>query len=148
MTLLRTRSLLASRVLLSGCGASGNQHQGMQGMHGSHALVAVKSPRRQAETVNRLDAQVRQRNLGVVDRAAAAQRIGQTLRPMPLMQCAPAVSIDLPMKGLVWSDGVGQVWLGHNDPAWLLHRHGVPECPAAENVRKALPAMADARVAR
>jgi len=163
MTPFRTSSLLATLVLLAGCGAIGRQHPGMQGAHGSHGLVAVKSPHSQAETVSRLEAQVRQRNLNVaarVDHAAAAQRIGQTLRPnevvifgnpqagTPLMQCAPTVGIDLPMKALVWTDAAGQVWLGYNDPAWLVHRHGAPECPAAENVRKALAAIAEATVGR
>lgn len=160
MSPVRTSSLLAALILLTGCGAIGRQHHSTQGPHG---LVAVKSPHSQSDTVNRLEAQVRQRNLNVaarIDHAAAAQRIGQTLRPnevvifgnpqagTPLMQCAPTVGIDLPMKALVWTDGAGQVWLGYNDPAWLVHRHGVSECPAAENVRKALAAIAEATVAR
>lgn len=160
MSPIRTSTLLATMILLAGCGAIGRQHNGTQGPHG---LVAVKSPHSQSDTVNRLEAEVRQRNLNVtarIDHAAAAQRIGQTLRPnevvifgnpqagTPLMQCAPTVGIDLPIKALVWTDGNGQVWLGYNDPAWLVHRHGVPECPAAENVRKALAAIAEATVAR
>lgn len=64
------------------------------------------------------------------------------------MQCAPTIGIDLPMKAFVWTDGTGQVWHGCNDPAWPVHRHGVPECPAAEKVRKALVAVAEATVAR
>lgn len=163
MTPIRTISLLAALALLAGCGAIGRPHPHMQGVHGSHGLVAVKSPHSQAETVSRLEAQVRQRNLNVVarvDHAAAAQRIGQTLGPnevvifgnpqsgTPLMQCAPTVGIDLPMKALVWTDGTGQVWLGYNDPAWLVHRHGAPACPAADNVRKALAAIAEATVTR
>ena len=160
MSPIRTSTLLATLILLTGCGAIGRQHHGTQG---PHELVAVKSPHSQSDTVNRLEAQVRQRNLNVaarIDHAAAAQRIGQTLRPnevvifgnpqagTPLMQCAPTVGIYLPMKALVCTDGAGQVWLGYNDPAWLLHRHGVPECPATENVRKALSSIAEATVAR
>jgi len=34
------------------------------------------------------------------------------------------------------------------DPAWLVHRHGAPDCPAAGNVRKALAAVAEATVGR
>lgn len=33
-------------------------------------------------------------------------------------------------------------------PAWLVHRHGAPDCPAAGNVRKALAAVAEATVGR
>lgn len=160
MSPIRTSTLLATLILLAGCGAIGRQHHGTQGPHG---LVAVKSPHSQADTVNRLKAEVSQRNLNVaahIDHAAAAQRIGLTLRPnevlifgnpqagTPLMQCAPTVGIDLPIKALVWTDGSGQVWLGYNDPGWLVHRHGVVECAAAENVRKALAAIAEATVAR
>ncbi len=160
MTPIHMSTLLATLALLAGCGAVGHQHPGM---HGPHGLVAVQSPHSQAETVTRLEAEVRQRNLNVtarIDHAAAAQRIGQTLRPSevmifgnpqagtPLMQCAQTIGIDLPMKALVWTDAAGQVWLGYNDPRWLVHRHGVADCPAAENVRKALAAIAEATVAR
>ncbi|WP_372827019.1 DUF302 domain-containing protein [Polaromonas sp.] len=160
MTPIRMSSLLATLALLAGCGAMGRHHPGMQGAHG---LVAVKSPHSQTETLSRLEAQVRLRSLNVVariDHAAAAQRIDQTLRPnevvifgnpqagTPLMQCAPTVGIDLPMKALVWTDAAGQVWLGYNDPVWLVHRHGVSDCPAAGNVRKALAAVAEATVGR
>jgi hypothetical protein len=34
------------------------------------------------------------------------------------------------------------------DPAWLVHRHGVSDCPAAGNVRKALAAVAEVTVGR
>ena len=163
MTPIRMSSLFATVVLLAGCGAMGQHHPKTQGAYGPHGMVSVKSPHSQAETVSRLETQVRQRNLNVtarIDHAAAAQRIGQTLlanevvifgNPQagtPLMQCAPTVGIDLPMKALVWTDANGQVWLGYNDPAWLMHRHGAPECPAAKNVSNALAAIAEATVAR
>ncbi|CDS49491.1 putative inner membrane or exported protein [Polaromonas sp. CG9_12] len=163
MTPTRMSSLLATLVLLAGCGALGQSYPGTQGAYGPHGMVSVKSSHSQAETVSRLETQVRQRNLNVtarIDHAAAAQRIGQTLRPnevvifgnpqagTPLMQCAPTVGVDLPMKALVWTDADGQVWLGYNDPAWLIHRHGAPECPAADNVRKVLAAIVEATVAR
>jgi uncharacterized protein (DUF302 family) len=156
MTPIRTAAALAIAALLGGCAAMGGQPT-------RHGMVAVKSPHAQAETLTRLEAQVKQRNLAVVariDHVAGAQRVGQTLRPTevmifgspqagtPLMQCAQGVGIDLPMKALVWTDAAGQTWLGYNDPAWLVHRHGGSDCPAAENVRKALAAIAEATVAR
>lgn len=157
MTLLRTAAALLIATVLAGCA-------GMRGAtHANHGLVTVRSPHGQAETLNRLEAQVRQRNLAVVariDHAVGAQRIGQTLRPTevmifgnpqagtPLMQCAQGAGIELPMKALVWTDAAGQTWLGWNDPAWIVHRHGGGDCPAAENVRKALAAIAEATVAK
>ena len=149
----RLAALIAAATL-AGCASVADTGNG---------LVAVKSPFSAAETATRLEAQIKQRNLAVVarvDHSAAAQRINQTLRPTevfifgnpqagtPLMLCAQAVGIDLPMKALVWVDAQQQVWLGYNDPVWIVRRHGGGDCPAAENVRKALVAIADATVAR
>lgn len=161
MTPVRSTLLLAAATLLAACGAVGGPGSARFPGHG---LVSLKSPHSQAETLSRLEAQVRQRQLAVVariDHAAAAQRIGQTLRPTevmifgnpqagtPLMQCAQGVGIDLPMKALVWTDAAGQVWLGWNDPAWLLHRHGGgADCPAAARVGQALQAIGQATVAK
>jgi uncharacterized protein (DUF302 family) len=157
-------------VLLGGCGAMGAQqgaggHSGYGGNHATatHGLVALKSPLNPAETMGRLEAEVKKRNLVVVariDHAAAAQRIGQTLRPTellifgnpqagtPLMLCAQLTGIDLPMKALVWADAAGQTWLGYNDPQWLMHRHGQRDCAPAEQVGKALAGIAAAVVAK
>jgi uncharacterized protein (DUF302 family) len=162
MPLFRATLLLltTTTALLAGCSTPNSRPAATQGSQG---LVVLQSPHTQAETLQRLEMQVRQRNLNVVsriDHAAAAQRAGLTLRPTdvmifgnpqagtPLMQCAQAAGIDLPMKALVWTDAAGQVWLGWNDPAWLVSRHGGTECPAVENVRKALAAIGEATVAR
>lgn len=162
-------TLSLGAVLLGGCGAMGMQQGAGGAGHGgnsataTHGLVALQSPHTPAETMNRLEAEVKKRNLTVVsriDHAAAAQRIGQTLRPTellvfgnpqagtPLMQCAQLAGIDLPMKALVWADAAGQTWLGYNDPQWLMHRHGNRDCPPAEQVGKALAAIAAAAVAK
>ena len=157
MSSIRTLAVLVLAAALVGCAGTGARHTA------PHGLVAVKSPHNQADTLNRLEAQVKQRNLAVVariDHAAGAQRAGQTLRPTevmifgnpqagtPLMLCAQGVGIDLPMKALVWTDAAGQTWLAYNDPAWLVSRHGGGDCPAAENVRKALAAITEATVAK
>ena len=151
---IRGIAALFAAVALAGCASTADPGNG---------LIAVKSPYTAAETATRLEAQVKQRNLAVVarvDHAAAAQRINQTLRPTevfifgnpqagtPLMICAQGVGIDLPMKALVWVDAQQQVWLAYNDPVWLVRRHGGADCPAAENVRKALAAIAEATVAK
>lgn len=156
MNSIRNFAALTTALALAGCA-------GMSPPAANNGLVAVKSPYGAAETLTRLEAQVKQRNLAVVarvDHAAAAQRIGQTLRPTevmifgnpqagtPLMQCTQAAGIDLPMKALVWVDAAAQTWLGYNDPVWIVQRHGGTDCPAAENVRKALAAIAEATVAK
>jgi len=156
MSPIHTLVALTGALVLAGCAGMTNHPAG-------HGLVKVKSPYGAAETLSRLEAQLAQRQLGVVARvnhAAAAQRIGQELRPTevmifgnpqsgtPLMQCAQAVGIDLPMKALVWVDAASQTWLGYNDPVWIAHRHGGGDCPAAANVRKTLAGIAEATVAR
>ncbi len=125
-------------------------------------LIAIKSPRSATDTANRFDELAKQRGLVVfarVDHAAGAAKVGKTLRPTeviifgnpqggtPFMECAQSVGIDLPLKALVWEDASGQVWLGYNDPAFLAQRHGVAQCPAVENLRKALSGLAAAAVA-
>jgi uncharacterized protein (DUF302 family) len=45
----------------------------------------------------------------------------------PLMLAAPSIAIDLPLKILVWQDPAGKVWISYNSPAYLQHRHGIPE---------------------
>ena len=126
-------------------------------------LVALKSPYPAKETMNRLEDNAKQRGLTVfarIDHAAGATRVGKTLRPTevlifgnpqggtPLMECAQTTGIDLPLKALVWEDAQGQVWLGYNDPAWLVRRHGAAECPAAQAVGKALASLSETAVAR
>ena len=90
-----------------------------------------------------------------IDHAAGAQKIGKTLRPTellifgnpqggtPLMECAQSAGIDLPLKALAWEDAAGQVWLGYNDPHYLVARHDATTCGvAAQNLRKALDGLA------
>jgi uncharacterized protein (DUF302 family) len=126
-------------------------------------LSASKSPYPVAETMNRFEANAKQRGLMVfarVDHSAGAARVGKALRPTevlifgnpqggtPLMECAQSMGIDLPLKALVWEDAQGQVWLGYNDPAWLAQRHGVPDCAAAAAIGKVLTGLSEATVAR
>jgi uncharacterized protein (DUF302 family) len=125
-------------------------------------LIAVKSPHSAAVTMNRLEDVVKQRGLTVfarIDHAAGAAKISKTLRPTellifgnpqggtPLMECAQSAGIDLPLKALVWEDASRQVWVGYNDPAYLAQRHGAAQCPAVENLTKALSSLAGAAVA-
>jgi uncharacterized protein (DUF302 family) len=125
-------------------------------------LITVKSPVDAKTTMDRVEAQAKQRGLNIfarIDHAAGAAKIGKTLRPTevlifgnpqggtPFMECAQTVGIDLPLKALVWEDAAGQVWLGYNDPAYLAQRHAVPECAVASNIAKALAGIAQAATA-
>ena len=109
------------------------------------------------ETADRLAAAVAARGMAVlarIDHAAAAATVGMELRPTevlvfgdpragtPLMQAAPTLGIDLPLKALVWRDEGGATWLGYNDPRWLADRHG-----ASAGSGQLLEAMAEALAA-
>ena len=147
-----TQSIFAAAILSIATAASA-----------ADGLVAVKSPHNAKDTMSRLEDVVKQRNLVVfarIDHAAGAMKIGKSLRPTevlifgnpqggtPLMECAQSAGIDLPLKALVWEDASAQVWLGYNDPGYLMTRHGAAQCPAAGNVRKALAGIAEAVIAR
>lgn len=129
---------------------------------GVDGLVAIKSPHSPKDTMDRLEALLKQKSLTIfarIDHAVGAARVGQTLRPTevlifgnpqggtPFMQCAQTVGIDLPLKALVWQDESGQVWLGYNDPSFLAQRHGASQCPVTEDLRKALAGFAREAVA-
>jgi uncharacterized protein (DUF302 family) len=120
---------------------------------GADGLIAVKSPHTPKETMDRLESVLKQKGMTIfarVDHAAGAAKIGKQLRPTellifgnpqggtPFIECSQTVGIDLPLKALVWQDGSGQVWVGYNDPAFLAQRHAAAQCPAVENLKKAV----------
>src|SRR5882672_2850099 len=89
---------------------------------GVDGLVAIKSPHSPKDTMDRLEALLKQKGLTIfarIDHAVGAARVGQVLRPTevlifgnpqggtPFMQCAQTVGIDLPLKTLVWQDASG-----------------------------------------
>jgi uncharacterized protein (DUF302 family) len=148
-TLYRTLAVVALTAVTSLAGAA-------------DGLINLKSPHNAKATMDRLEAQVKERGLNVfarIDHAAGASKIGKTLRPTellifgnpqggtPFMECAQTVGIDLPLKALVWDDAAGQTWLSYNDPAYLGQRHGAPKCPSVEGLRKALAGLTQATVA-
>lgn len=131
-------------------------------LQAADGLVTVQSPLAPRAAMDKLEAVVKERGLTVfarIDHAAGAAKIGKSLRPTellifgnaqggtPLMECAQSIGIDLPLKALVWEDTDGRTWVSYNDPAFLAQRHGVPECPAAGNLRQALSRLIGAAVA-
>jgi uncharacterized protein (DUF302 family) len=92
------------------------------------------------ETVDRLEAVLRSRNITVfakIDHAAEASKVGLTMPPTqllifgnprggtPLMLAAPMIGIDLPLKVLVWQDSAGKVSVSYNTADFLLQRYGL-----------------------
>src|SRR5580698_351961 len=94
-------------------------------------LVTLRSRTDAVETFDRLVAAVRSRAMTVfarIDQAEAAMASGLTLRPTfvllfgnpkagtPLMQAAPSIAIDLPLKALVWGEAGAPAQLAYVDP--------------------------------
>ena len=109
-------------------------------------LITIKSAFGPAETMKRLEAEVKAKGLTVfahIDHAEGASAVGLSLRPTdllifgnakggtPLMQSMQTIGIDLPLKALVWQDEKGTTWLSYNDPGFLAHRHGLSETSSA-----------------
>jgi len=105
----------------------------------AQGLMTLPSVHVPKDTMDRLEAAVKAKGMTVfarIDHAAGATAAGLSLRPTellifgnakagtPLMQ-SEAIGLDLPLKTLVWQDGVGDTWLSYNDPAWLASRHGL-----------------------
>ena len=106
----------------------------------AEGLITVRSSHGPADTMSRLEAEVRAKGLTVfarIDHAAGAAGAGLSLGPTellifgnakggtPLMQADQTIGIDLPLKALVWQDASGDTWLSYNDPDWLAKRHGL-----------------------
>jgi uncharacterized protein (DUF302 family) len=151
-------SCLIGLAALTGCAATATAPTSQS----PEGLITLASPRSAKETMDKLEASVREKGFGVVarvDHAAAATRVSKTLRPTellifgnpaggtPLMECAQTIGIELPIKALVWADAAGKVMLSYNDPAYLAKRHNTPECAAATNMGKALDGIMKAVVA-
>lgn len=125
-------------------------------------LAKVSSTFGPRETMDRLESELRARNVTVfarVDHAAGAAAVGLTLLPTellifgsartgtPLMQANQTVSIDLPLKALVWQDAAGQTWLGYIEPSWVAARHGLGDTVKTTTAAMTTLLAAVARVA-
>ncbi|HEY2517441.1 MAG TPA: DUF302 domain-containing protein [Polyangiaceae bacterium] len=101
-------------------------------------ILDIRSHHSVPKTLDRLEALAQARGLLVfarIDFSGDAQRAGLSLRPMqmllfgnpeagtPLLQAAPRVGLDLPLKALAWEDADGTVWVSMNTPTHLGERH-------------------------
>jgi len=118
-------------------------------------VVILRSSHAVAATVDRLDAALRSRGILVfarIDFSQDAARAGLEMRPAqllifgnpragtPLLRAAATVGLDLPLKAYVWEDASGEHWLGYNDPAYLVGRHGLDPSLAA-NLSAVIPLL-------
>lgn len=118
-------------------------------------LVSVKSKYSVKETLDRLEAVLKEKGIGVAlrwDHAAKGEAVGIPLRPTELLMFGnpklgtnmftskQTSGIDLPLKALAWEDEKGQVWLTYNDPKYVASRHGITD--RDEVVKKMTGALA------
>jgi uncharacterized protein (DUF302 family) len=109
---------------------------------GGNGIVSERSHHEVDETVDRLKELLEARGVtlfALVDHSGEAAKAGLQMRPTkllifgspaagtPVMQAAPSIALDLPLKILVWEDSEGGVWTSWNSPEYLARRHGVPE---------------------
>ena len=110
-------------------------------MSQANGIVDKLSHQSVEETVERLKRVLQSKGVtlfAIVDHSGEAEKVGMKMRPTkllifgspkagtPLMQAAPSVAIDLPLKILVWEDVQGKVWVSYNSPAYLQQRHTIP----------------------
>jgi uncharacterized protein (DUF302 family) len=104
----------------------------------TNGLISHPSPYTVPETLDRLEAILRTKNITVfarIDHSGEATKVGLTMPPTqllifgnpkggtPIMLAAPLSAIDLPLKALAWQDTDGKVWLSINDPRYLQARY-------------------------
>jgi uncharacterized protein (DUF302 family) len=106
-----------------------------------NGLIHLASQHSVEETMRRLEALLHERGVTIfarIDHSGEAAKVGLAMLPTKLlifgspkggtslMQAAPSLAIDLPLKALFWQDAEGKVWLTYNDPAYLQQRHNLP----------------------
>lgn len=107
-----------------------------------NGIVSQRSQHSVDETVARLEKILESKGVKVfalVDHSGEAKKAGMEMRPTkllifgnpaagtPVMQAAPSIAIDLPLKILIWEESDGAAWLSWNSPEYLQQRHGVPQ---------------------
>ena len=114
----------------------------LQAMAADDGITFKASPFTVAQTIDRLDAVLKERGAVVfarIDHAAEAKKVGLDLPPAqllifgnpktgtPLMVAHPRIAIDLPMKALAWQDADGKVWIGFNSADYMKKRHDLTD---------------------
>jgi uncharacterized protein (DUF302 family) len=109
--------------------------------HPDQGIVRIRSARSVPQTMEKLEQLFQAHGLTIfarIDFSGDATRAGLTMRPeqmlifgspkggTPLMQQAPTVGLDLPLKALVWEDDQSTTWVGYNTPDYIIQRHGLP----------------------
>ncbi len=118
-----------------------SQHQETSMTMPSNGIISVPSNHPVDETVEKLKNILQSKGVtlfALVDHSGEAAKVGMKMPPTkllifgspkagtPLMQTAPTIAIDLPLKILVAEDAGGKVWVSYNSPEYLQARHNFP----------------------
>jgi len=124
----------------------------------NNGIVNLASNHSVDQTVEKLTSILQAKGVtlfALVNHSGEAEKVGMKMRPTkllifgspkagtPLMQAAPSIAIDLPLKVLVWEDADGKVWLSYNSPEYLEQRHGLPH-DLLQNIAVVAPLAAKA----
>jgi uncharacterized protein (DUF302 family) len=106
-------------------------------MASGKGIVSKPSAHSVEETIDRLEAILREKNIHIfvrIDQRAEAGKVGLMMAAMelllfgspkagtPLLIAEPTIGIDLPLKALAWEDREGKVWLSYNAPEYVEER--------------------------
>ena len=111
-------------------------------MTSANGIISHRSPYPVPETLDRLEAILRTKNISIfirIDHSDEAGKVGLLMPPTqllifgnpkggtPIMLAVPLSAIDLPLKALAWQDTEGSVWLSYNDPHYLQNRYALSD---------------------
>ena len=146
---------------MTGLGTSDRESGAHEAVAGGMAALRTKpSPWSVADTVSRLCAVLAARGIklfAVIDHSGEAKAAGLELRDTkvvifgnpqagtPVMEASPLAALDLPLKVLVWADGL-QTNLAYTPPSELAARYGLGDELAARLA--AIDAVTDAAIDR
>lgn len=152
ITMIRALILFSLLAMISSTMAADNS-----------GLISKKSPYSVSQTLDRLEAILKKKEISVVTRWShdqGAKKAGIPLRPTELLifgnpklgshlfSSRQTAGIDLPMKALAWQDENGQVWLSYNDPAYLAARHQISDrSDTVSKMSAALDTLSNAAIA-
>ena len=150
---LAVRRLSIRRVLVGSARFGSLEIDELAVRRQSDDLVMRTSAYPPAETVERLEAAIREKGIALfarIDHSGGAAAAGMPLRftqllifgnpkaGTPLMQSRQTIGIDLPLRLLVWEDERGDVMVGYEDPGRVAVRHGVADRPEVVNALSTL----------
>ncbi len=103
-------------------------------------LVQLDSQRNFNQTLARLQQAAKQRGMhlhmqlrhDVASRSrlrpTVSLALGNPRLNQLMLECSPALAIELPLRVAIWQSATGKVRLAHTDVAAMLERHGATRC--------------------